>query len=424
VELRMSMPALVNAHTHSLYGPHLRGVIPAQTFESYMVDISVRYLYPETPEEAYALALVTGLDNLSAGHSAIIDSCYVPLTKDYLYGIAQAYEDLGLKAWVFTEIADLPLLFYTKEAYPNYSNAIPMRDLPEDLQEMCEFQENYRDQLDALEKLIREWQGKRVRIGIGLTNPVWCSDELMFDAANLAQSLGVPISFHVEESPLQRRVHIAQWGKSGIQRAAELGLLSPHTLLLHAVQVDEVDISHIADSGSSVCYLPISNLKIRNGIAPIGKMISAGINVCLGTDGHSVEDVENLFPVMRFVTALAELNGIGSLGVRAEDLTLKMATENGYSLWFEEDFEEDRIEFSSPIGPYGHVWDDPTAKINEVYVNGVPRLEAGRQIVASSNAKEIVEFWSRKVLEPETVFRARTLAEWVEKTTQRWLEDL
>jgi 5-methylthioadenosine/S-adenosylhomocysteine deaminase len=419
----MYMPTLVNAHTHSLYGPHFRGVIPAQTFESYMIDISVRYLYPETPEEASAFALVTGLDNLSAGHSAIIDSCYVPLTKEYLYGVAQAYEDLGLKAWIFTEIADLPLLFYTREAYPSYSNAIPMRDLPEDLQEMCEFQEDYRDQLDALEKLIRGWSGKRVKLGIGLTNPVWCSDELIQDAASIAQSLEVPISFHVEESPLQRIVHLAQWGKSGIQRAAELGALGPRTLLIHAVQADEADIARIAKAGSTVCHAPISNLKIRNGIAPVGKMISAGINVCLGTDGHSVEDDENLFPVMRFLAALADLNGVGSLGVRAEDLALKMATENGYSLWFEDGFEEDWIEFSTPIGPYGHVWDDPASKIEEVYVDGVPRLEAGRELVASSGAYDLVDFWSKKVLEPETVRRARQLADWVNKTTQRWLDD-
>jgi cytosine/adenosine deaminase-related metal-dependent hydrolase len=386
-----------------------------------MVDISVRYLRPETPEEAYAFALVTGLDNLSAGHSAIVDSCYVPLTKAYLNGIAKAYESLGLKAWIFTEIADLPLLFYTKEAYSNYSNAIPMNDLPEDLQAMCEFQEDYRDQLDALEKLIRGWSGNGVRIGIGLTNPVWCSDELIQAAVSIAQSLDVPISFHVEESPLQRRVHLAHWGKSSIERVAELGALSPRTLLIHAVQVDRSDIARIADAGSSVCYLPISNLKIRNGIAPVEKMISAGINVCLGTDGHSVEDVENLFPVMRFVAALADLNGIGSLGVRAEDLALKMATENGYSLWFESDFENDWIEFSSPIGPYGHVWDDPASKINEVYVESVPRLEAGRELVASSSAYNIVETWTKKVLEPETVRRARRLAEWVNKTTQPWL---
>jgi len=421
--LRMSMPSLVNAHTHSAYGPHFKGVIPAQPFEPYMIDISVRYFRPETPQEASAFALVTGLDNLSAGHSAIIDSSSVPLTKEHLYAVAQAYEDLGLKAWIFSEIADLPILFYTREAYPRYPHAIPLRNLPADLQEMCAVEDDYRDQLNALQGLIRGWQGERVKIGVGITNPVWCSDALIRDATDLARLMDVPISFHVEESPLQRKVHMAQWGMSGIRRAAELGALGQRTLLIHAVQVDEADIALIAKSGSAVCHAPISNLKIRNGIAPVGKMISAGINVCLGTDGHSVADVEDLFPVMKFVTALADQNGIASLGGLAEDVALRMATENGYSLWFEGDFSQDRIEFSSPIGPFGHVWDAPASKISEVYIDGVPRLAEARAMVASRGAHELVALWNQRILGWETEHRARTLARWVEETTKAWLAE-
>ncbi len=418
---RMSMPTLVNAHTHSHYGPHMKGAIPAQSFESYMVDVFVRYFSPETPEEAIAFATMTGLENLCSGHSAVIDSTGVPMSEEYLWGVARAYEGLGLYGWIFPNIADLPLHFYTREAYPRFPKAIPVAKLPDELQELCMSQQDSSNQLDALAELIRKWQGSKVKIGVGLTNPVWCSDELLLKAGELVKTLNVPVSFHVEESPLQHIVHQAQWGMSGIQRLNKFGLLGRKALLVHAVQIDQNDIALIAEAGSSVCHNPISNLKLRNGIAPVGDMISAGINVCLGTDGHSVSDVENLFPVMKFATSLADLNGISNLETRAEDVVLRMATENGYSLWFEGDFENSWIEFSSPIGPYGHIWDTPKPKISEVYVDGKPRLMKARAYAESKGVFEIVENWTEKMIEPGLQNRARSLANWVDKTTKEMM---
>ena len=416
------MPALVNSHTHSPFGPQFNGLIQSQTFEAYIVDMNVRSFQPETPMEISALALYTGYENIAAGNSAIIDQCFVPLTSEHFYAITQAYEDLGLQAWVFSELGDLPMSFYTKEAYAKFEKAIPLGDLPEDLQALCAESDDYRDQLHALSNLIKGWHGGRVNIGVGLSNPVWCSDDLMHGAADLARSLDVPINFHAEESPIQRVAHFAQWGMSGIQRAAKFGLLGPRTLVTHVVQVDQEDISLMARSGCSVSHNPTSNLKLHNGITPIGSMIAAGIRVCLGSDGHSSGDSQSLFPVMKVTVALADLNGIGSLKQTPEFLALKMAREDGRGLWFEDDFSQDTIQFSSPIGPFGHVWDDPAPKIEEVYIKGKPRLAAARELIHHRGADAIVHNSMGTLTAPEIQDKARQLASWVEERTRHWKE--
>lgn len=64
----------------------------------------------------------------------------------------------------------------------------------------------------------------------------------------------------------------------------KLGLLDEKTLLAHSVWVTEKDIDILAKNKAKVVHCPLSNLKLGSGIAPIAKMIEAGIVVALGTD--------------------------------------------------------------------------------------------------------------------------------------------
>lgn len=416
----MTMPALVNSHTHSPFGPQFNGVIRSQSFEAYVVDMNLRFFQSESPEETYALALYTGYENLAAGNTAIIDQCFVPLTPDHFFAITRAYEKLGVQAWVFSELGDLPMSFYTKEAYPKVKSALHLHELPDQLQMLCTQGDDFRDQLQAVERLIRGCKGGRVKVGLGLSNPIWCSDELLGGASDLARSLECPINFHAEESPLQRRVHQEQWGMSGIQRVAKFGLLGERTLVTHVVHVNEGDMQVMAKSGCFVSHNPTSNLKLRNGVAPIGRMMEAGIRVCLGSDGHSSGDTQSLFPGMKVAVALANMNGLNKLNLLPEQTALSMARENGRQLWFDDDFSQDYIQFSVPVGAWGHVWDDPGPKIEEVYVAGEPRLSAARELVHQSGADTLVYSLMRKLSAPDLDKQAGELARWVEAKTQSW----
>jgi guanine deaminase len=378
-----------------------------------MVDIMGRQEGRHTPEEAAACALLTGLQNLAAGNTALIDQCSLPQTKAHLYAVAQAYEDLGLRAWVFPNLSDLPSVVYTREAFPDYAGAIPSADLPPGLRALNQVRAGAAEQLAKVEEIIRGWQGERVKIGVGLTNPVWCSDELLAGAVALARELGSPIQIHAAESPVQRQVHMAQWGTSGVQRLAEHGVLSPRTLVAHVVQVDDADIELLAAHGCSVAHNPLSNLKLQNGVAPVGKLLAAGVNVCVGSDGHSSGDSQSLFGALKMVTALGSFNGMQQLDGIMEETALKLATENGRRLWFEGDLSKDWIDFSEPIGPYGYVWDDPVPKIAEVYVDGVPRLAAARELVRRRGVRPVIAAMMEEQVSPERVARAEEFVAFV-----------
>ena len=408
-DLLTALPGFVNAHLHSPTAPY-RGLTRSRPFEMWFADRNARQGSPLTPEELRACALVTGVQNLATGNVAIIDHVIGPQSSEEVHPIAWAYEELGMYAWVFIDVSDLPRICYTREAYPGYPKAIPTAELPEEMQALAQ-PTRYEEQLQAVADTVRGWRGRRVKVGLALSNPAWCSDGLLRDAAVLARELDSPIEIHAEESMVQREVSLAQWGMSGIARLAHLGILSERTIVAHAAQVDEADIQLLAQHGASVSHNPISNLKLQNGIAPVGRMLAAGVNVCLGTDGQSCADSQSLFPVLKFVAALAGLNGLRDLGGVVEETALQMATENGYRLWFDSDFSEDYMEFAAPIGPYAYVWDDPAALIEEVYVDGEPRLDMAGAFVVESGAADTVARLTEEALSPERLARAERFAQ-------------
>jgi cytosine/adenosine deaminase-related metal-dependent hydrolase len=72
---------------------------------------------------------------------------------------------------------------------------------------------------------------------------------------------------------------------SPVRRAADLGLLDEHTLAVHCVTVDQEDIRLLVETRTNVCLCPRSNAHIGEGRAPWERLMRAGLNICLGTDG-------------------------------------------------------------------------------------------------------------------------------------------
>lgn len=62
------------------------------------------------------------------------------------------------------------------------------------------------------------------------------------------------------------------------------GILTPRTVLAHAVHLDENEMQLIAARGCGVSHCPTSNMNIRSGYARVGEMLNRGIKVGLGTD--------------------------------------------------------------------------------------------------------------------------------------------
>ena len=136
--------------------------------------------------------------------------------------------------------------------------------------------------------------------------PYTVSDETLKRVAVLARELGLPIHTHVHETAGEIEESQARHGKRPLQRLDALGLVGPELIAVHAVHLDDNDLRLLAAAGASVAHCPHSNLKLASGIAPVARMMDAGIRVGLGTDGSASNNRLDLLQEARTGALLAK----------------------------------------------------------------------------------------------------------------------
>ncbi len=158
--------------------------------------------------------------------------------------------------------------------------------------------------------------------------PYSVSDGPLEKVAMYAEELDIPIHMHVHETADEVSQGLQQHGKRPLARLAELGLLSPQMVAVHMTQLEDEEIGRFAESGGHVVHCPESNLKLASGFCPVGKLVDAGINVALGTDGAASNNDLDMFGEMRTAALLAK--GIsGDASALPAHQALRMATLNG-----------------------------------------------------------------------------------------------
>ncbi|MEM9845076.1 MAG: amidohydrolase family protein, partial [Pseudomonadota bacterium] len=88
------------------------------------------------------------------------------------------------------------------------------------------------------------------------------------------------------------------YGETLIAYMYRHGLLKPRTTIAHSIWVTDADIEMMGDVGCSIAHNVISNQKLGAGVAPVQRLLKAGVNVGLGSDGVSTSDTTRMFAVM------------------------------------------------------------------------------------------------------------------------------
>ncbi len=122
------------------------------------------------------------------------------------------------------------------------------------------------------------------------------SDETLQAARKLADRYGKPLIIHLAETKTEFDEAIQKRKKTPTRALADLGVLKGWTLVAHAVWLDPADFGLLKAAGTGISHCPSSNMKLASGVAPVLKMLEAGIPVGLGTDGvaGSNNDVDML----------------------------------------------------------------------------------------------------------------------------------
>jgi 5-methylthioadenosine/S-adenosylhomocysteine deaminase len=185
--------------------------------------------------------------------------------------------------------------------------------------------------LDESRALFEQYHGSaegRIRIWLGPHAPYTCSPDFLRQCAALAGELNTGIHIHIAETRGEYDDIMRQHHKTPIAYLASLGLLEQPLLAAHGVYIDEADMELLRGRRVSIAHNPESNMKLASGVAPVTRLLQAGINVSLGTDGASSNNDLSMLTEMRSASLLQKVHLADSTVLPAEQ-TLALATVNG-----------------------------------------------------------------------------------------------
>lgn len=164
------------------------------------------------------------------------------------------------------------------------------------------------------ERLIETWHdashGSMLQIALAPCSPFSVSPDLMRQSAALARSfkgLGVRLHTHLAENDHDIAYSREKFNQTPAQYAQELGWLGEDVWHAHCVKLDDEGISLFAASRTGVAHCPCSNMRLASGIAPIRRMLNAGVPVGLGVDGSASNDAAHMVNEARQALLLARV---------------------------------------------------------------------------------------------------------------------
>jgi len=167
-----------------------------------------------------------------------------------------------------------------------------------------------------------------IRTALAPHAPYTVSDEPLEKIRMYADELDLPVHMHVHETRDEIEQSLKNFGVRPLERLERLGLLSPNLLAVHMTQLIDGELDQLAEAGVHVLHCPESNLKLASGFCPVVRLLNAGVNVALGTDGAASNNDLDMLGEMRTAALLAKGMTQDAAALPAHQ-ALRMATLHG-----------------------------------------------------------------------------------------------
>ena len=295
------LPGLVNVHTHPTTEPALRGIredhgVPEQQMTGLFERAQSLRLDEAGREAAQRLAYA---ELLSAGVTSVVD-----LSSPHP-GWLGVMRQSGLRVW----------------AGPGYASAHWGMTAPQTVTWHWDGRTG-RDGFRRAQAIMDEAEADPSGRLSAIVFPAQIDtveEELFRESIALAEATGRPFTTHIAQAVVEVREMIARHGKTPIQWAAEIGLLTPRSILGHAIFLDEHpsigwpsfggagarDLGIMVERGVAVAHCPSPFARYGEHLCDFGRYARRGVRMAMGTDCAP----HNLIEEMRLAILLARNAG-------------------------------------------------------------------------------------------------------------------
>ncbi|HHH48520.1 MAG TPA: TRZ/ATZ family hydrolase [Gammaproteobacteria bacterium] len=289
------IPGLVNAHTHaamSLFRGLADDLHLMDWLQNHIWPAEGKWISPEFVADGTRLAIA---EMLRGGTTCFNDMYFFPDET------ARVADNAGMRAVVGLILIDFPTVWA--------ANA------DDYLHKGIEVHDHYRHH-------------PLISTAFAPHAPYTVSDEPLQRVVTFAEEMDLSLHMHVHETAHEVEEASARNGLRPLARLTQLGLLSPRLAAVHMTQLSDGEIAQLAGSGASVVHCPESNLKLASGFCPVQKLLDAGVNVALGTDGAASNNDLDMLGEMRSAALLGKAVAGDASAVSAAQ-ALHMATLGG-----------------------------------------------------------------------------------------------
>ena len=158
-----------------------------------------------------------------------------------------------------------------------------MMDMNAPAEMISSTEECFRDSLSLFER----WHSRSTLLDYIFTPRFapTCSRELMTLTGKFAQKNGARIQTHLSENRDEITwVRDIFGSETYTQAYQDCGLLTPRTILAHAIHLDQDELRLIKDSGAGIAHCPDSNFYLKSGEFPLQEIKALNIPFSLGSD--------------------------------------------------------------------------------------------------------------------------------------------
>ena len=288
------VPGLVNTH-HHMYQSLTRAIRAVQDAELFSW---LRGLYPIwaglTPEMVHVSTQVAMAELLLSGCTTSSDHLYIYPNGVRLDDSIDAAREIGMR-FVATR--------------GSMSVGASQGGLPPD----CVVEREdviLKDTQRLIEAHHDASHGAMVNVAVAPCSPFRVSRDLMRESAVLARSFkgrGVRLHTHLAENDHDIAYSLEKFNCTPTEYAQDLGWLGHDVWHAHCVKLDAAGIALFAKTKTGVAHCPCSNMRLASGIAPIRRMLDAGVPVGLGVDGSASNDGAHMVNEARQALLLARV---------------------------------------------------------------------------------------------------------------------
>ena len=276
----LMIPALYNAHTH----------LPMSLFKGISDDLPLdRWLFEKifpaedklNSEMCYWASLLSLAECAQNGVVSCSDMYW------FYDGILRAVDESGMKI--------------------NASRAVQSFDENEDMAR------NHR--LAEGRALYENWHGAcdgRIRVDMSLHAEYTSNPRCAAAVIDYAAAHGAGLHVHLSETKSEHEGCIARHGMTPAAYFGSLGLFELHAGLAHGVWLEDSDIELLRGRDVTVMHCPASNMKLASGAAPVTKLLAAGVNVAIGTDGSASNNRLDVLRELELCSLLQRVTNLDS----------------------------------------------------------------------------------------------------------------